>query len=348
MEARAPRRPGGRPTGQVRRRRRRRDLRRSGGVLVRGLVEAAAIGVALLVAVVAGLGRLSERFAGSGLWTNLLPFAAGVLVLGLLAALALWAWFFLRSTLTRLVAGLPLVLAIAVAFVALRFARDPTFQMAVANLRLLVGGSEEAERVTLAHQVFAAYRRADLRELERVLEREQGFDSVVHEAAAAFCIDPELLAGVGIVESSFLPRDSTDGGRGVFQITAVPTDVEASVRGQLGVSHLDPHDNRQNAFLAASTLRRYLDQMQGDLFLGLLAYNIGPRNGGLLSIMQQYGARDFITIQPYLQQLPRDYPIRVLTAALAYRLWRSEGHLPHYEQGDNARHIQEIGIPGLT
>jgi hypothetical protein len=64
--------------------------------------------------------------------------------------------------------------------------------------------------------------------------------------------------------------------------------------------------------------------------------------------MNQYGARDFVTIQPYLQHLPRDYPIRVLSAALAYRLWRSAGHLPRYDDGDNAQHIQSVGIPGLN
>ncbi len=87
--------------------------------------------------------------------------------------------------------------------------------------------------------------------------------------------------------------------------------------------------------------------MGGDLFLGLLAYNIGPRNGGLRSIMAQYGARDFVTIQPYLQLLPRDYPVRVLSAALAYRLWRAEATLPAYEVGDNALRIQRGGVPGL-
>ena len=64
--------------------------------------------------------------------------------------------------------------------------------------------------------------------------------------------------------------------------------------------------------------------------------------------MQQYGARDFVTVQPYLQNLPRDYPIRVLAAALAYRLWRMEGRLPRYEEGDNAARVQQVGIPGLT
>ena len=68
---------------------------------------------------------------------------------------------------------------------------------------------------------------------------------------------------------------------------------------------------------------------------------------GLRSIMAQYGARDFVTIQPYLQNLPRDYPIRVLASALAYRLWRADADLPAYEVGDNAVRIQRIGVPGL-
>jgi hypothetical protein len=64
--------------------------------------------------------------------------------------------------------------------------------------------------------------------------------------------------------------------------------------------------------------------------------------------MRQFGAHDFATAQPYLQDLPRDYPVRVLAAALAYRLWRVDGHLPRYEDGENARRIQAVGIPGMA
>ena len=106
-------------------------------------------------------------------------------------------------------------------------------------------------------------------------------------------------------------------------------------------------DPRYNAFLGAATLRYYLDQMRGDLFLGLLAYNIGPANGGLHFIMEQYGVTDFITIQPYLLRLPRDYPIRVLSYALAFRIQRMEGKFLPYEEGKNAVIIQELGIPEL-
>ena len=183
--------------------------------------------------------------------------------------------------------------------------------------------------------------------MQRILDRAGVFEPTILEAAKIYAIDPEILIGIGATESSFYPHDSKDGGRGLFQLTSPPQVAIDLVRKRLGVSELDPLNQRHNALVAAATMRHYLGQMHGDLFLGLLAYNIGPKNGGLRSIMKQYGARDFVTIQPYLQNLPRDYPVRVLSAALAYRVWRLEGKLPRYEEGANAVHIQGIGIPGL-
>jgi hypothetical protein len=211
----------------------------------------------------------------------------------------------------------------------------------------MVGAKEAAARSTIAHQVFAAYRRLDLGQMEVVLERSRVFEPTIEEAAKAFEVEPEVLVGVGATESSFYPRKSADGGEGIFQITAAPASAVTAVRERLKITKLDPLNQRHNAFLGAATLRQYLGEMKSDLFLGLLAYNIGPRNGGLKTIMKQYGARDFTTIQPYLQNLPREYPIRVLSAALAYRVWRTEGRLARYEKDDNAKRIQRIGIPGI-
>ena len=87
--------------------------------------------------------------------------------------------------------------------------------------------------------------------------------------------------------------------------------------------------------------------MKGDLFLTLLAYNIGPYNGGLKFIMEKYGASNFAQAQPYLKELPRDYPVRVLAAALAYRVWNKMGTLPRYEEDSRAQEVQALGIPGL-
>jgi soluble lytic murein transglycosylase-like protein len=297
---------------------------------------------------IAALGWVAWAFAGAGVWSHLLPFAAAVLVLGVAAAAGLRGWVSLRGRLAERGATLPAALACAGAIAALVLAGRPAFQRNLASLRVLVGGPGEAQKQTVAHQVYATYRRSDLAGLQRVLERARVYEPTVLEAAAAFGVDPEVLMGVGAAESAFYPRDSADGGRGLFQITAPPAAAVAQARRQLGVAQLDPLNQRHNAFVAAATLRLYLAQMHGDPFLGLLAYNIGPRNGGLRAAMEQYGARDFVTIQPYLQNLPRDYPIRVLSAALAYRLWRTEGRLPRYEDGDNAVRIQRVGIPGLT
>jgi hypothetical protein len=78
---------------------------------------------------------------------------------------------------------------------ALWFATEPLFQAEVASVRLWLGGSAEAHRQGLAHQVYAAYRRADPDALLRVLERARVYEPTVHEAAAAFGVDPEVLMG---------------------------------------------------------------------------------------------------------------------------------------------------------
>ena len=326
-------------------RRRRRD--RGARAWIRYGVEVAALLAVALVGIIAALGRLAGFVAGGGLG-HLLPFAAAVLALGIAAVAFLRGWLAVRPRLVRRSPTLPPAVAGVLAGGVLWLASGPAFHADLGSLRMLVGGRIESQRATLAHQVYAAYRRADLAGLVRVLERARVYEPTVLEAAAAFGVDAEVLMGVGAAESAFYPRDSADGGRGLFQITAPPADAVAAVKRRLRVDQLDPLNQRHNAFVAAATLDLYLAEMRGDLFLGLLAYNIGPRNGGLRAIMDQYGARDFVTIQPYLNTLPRDYPIRVLSAALAYRLWRTEGRLPRYEDGGNALHIQSVGIPGLA
>jgi hypothetical protein len=310
--------------------------------------EVVALLSAALVVVLAVLGRVTGWLAGAGFWSHLLPFACVVLTLGVAMAFLLRGWLRLRTALIRRHANLPAALGAVAGGLAFWFASGLAFERNLGNLRTLVGGRAESQRLTIAHQVYAAYRRADLDGLARVFERARVYEPTVYEAAHAFGMDAEVLMGVGVTESAFYPRDSADGGRGLFQITAPPAAAVGDVRRKLGVAQLDALNQRHNAFLAAATLRRYLAEMRGDPFLGLLAYNIGPKNGGLRSIMEQYGARDFVTIQPYLHVLPRDYPIRVLSAALAYRLWRLDGRLPRYEDGDNALHVQRVGIPGLA
>ena len=301
-----------------------------------------------LVLVTMALGHFAARFAGDRLWVHLLPFAATVLAIGVAGAVGLRGWVGVRTWLVDRHAHLPLAVAAGLALVATASTCHPVYRADVASLRHAVGGSTEAQRETLSHQVYAAYRRANLHAIEAMLERARPYEPAVHEAADAFGVDAEVLMGIAAAESAFRPRDSADGGHGLFQITAPPAAAVADVKRRLGVADVDLADARQNAFVAAATLRIYYDEMHGDPLLALLAYNIGPKNGGLATIMRQFGATDFVTAQPYLKDLPRDYPVRVLAAALAYRLWRTDSHLPRYEDGDNARRIQAAGIPGIA
>ena len=322
-----------------------------GSTLGHGLLLITLEVLGLLIATVSTimvlLGYSANRFSGTNFFTSLLPFAIGVLGLILVAAGMLMGWWKLRKWLQGRASLLPSVLSICFALVIGWFSMQDQFAQARGHFRTLVGGKQEASRVTLAHQVYAAYRRYDSAQLQRLVDRAQAYNPAIKEAARAFDIDPNLLQGIAATESSFLPRDSADGGHGLFQITKVPKAVVEQAGKRLSEHKLSLHNPKHNAFIAAATLKYYLAEMNNDLFLGLLAYNIGPANGGLRFIMQKYGVTDFITIQPYLQLLPRDYPIRVLSYSLAFRLWQKEGKLLAYEEGKNALHIQRVGIPGL-
>ena len=311
-------------------------------------IECSGLAIAALLGTMLALGSSASAFSGTHFFANLLPFAAGIAVWVVVCAGLLLIWLKCRSWFKRMLPILPSLLAIGVASGTAWFVWHDGYHPAFTDLRSLVGGKQQAAHTTLAHQVYAAYRRHDQQLLLKMLQRSEPFNIDIQQAAEAFAMDVNLLQGIAATESSFMPRTSHDGGQGLFQITAVPKFILQKAREALAVKQLDLANPRHNAFIAAATLKHYLAEMKNDLFLGLLAYNIGPRNGGLRFIMQQYGASDFVTMQPYLQQLPRDYPIRVLAYALAFKLWQQDGKLLAYEEGENAIRIQQLGIPGLA
>ena len=49
----------------------------------------------------------------------------------------------------------------------------------------------QAERNTLSHQVFAAYRRSDLAQLQRILDRSMVYEPTILEAARIYNVDIE-------------------------------------------------------------------------------------------------------------------------------------------------------------
>src|SRR5204862_4534064 len=95
------------------------------------------------------------------------------------AAFLLRGWLALRARLVTYAARAPAVLAVAVAGVALMISRRPAFRRELRDLQALVGGSAEAERASIAHQVWATYRRTDGAQMLRVLERARVYEATV-------------------------------------------------------------------------------------------------------------------------------------------------------------------------
>jgi len=229
------------------------------------------------------LGYSAGRFSGSSFFGHLLPFTAGVLVSIVAAALFLLGWWKLRQWLRRYSDFFPPALSISLAFLIAWLVTHDQFTLAYGNFRTLVGGKEEAGRVTISHQVYAAYRRHDAAQLQKMVNRSQEYRQAIEDAARSFGIDVHLLHGIAATESSFIPRDSHDGGRGLFQITRVPETVIAQARRRLNVEKIVLDDPRHNAFVAAATFKHYLAEMKDDLFLGLLAYKSSRRTAAYAS-----------------------------------------------------------------
>jgi len=212
------------------------------------LIESLALMVSGLIGTISVLGRAAGWFGGSDLTQSLLPFAGTVLILGVLSSLFLAGWLFYRRKIKAWAANGPVLSALVVLIFAMAYAGFPGFQADLSRLRSLVGGAEQAGRDSIAHQVYAAYRRANHEELALILSRVKPYETDIHAAAKRYGVDPEVLVGIGVAESSFLPRDSKDGGRGLFQITAVPKRVTKEVGQQLSVEKPDPQNPRDNIF----------------------------------------------------------------------------------------------------
>lgn len=311
------------------------------------LLECGGLSVIGMGAIIILLGHFGNRFSGTDVLGSLLPFGIGIFSFIVTAMLFLNGWKRLRRYLKIWSPALPAGLVVVMTLTLACLIPASDFTKAFGYYRTLVGGKEEAGRMTLAHQVYAAYRRLGTAQVQKMIERARPYASDIEEAAKTYGVNPNILKGLAATESSYMPRKSEDGGHGLFQITLVPKQVREEVDSRFKEGERDLGSTRYNAFMGAATFRHYLEEMNNDLFLGLLAYNIGPANGGLRFIMQQYGATDFVTIQPYLLKLPRDYPIRVLSYGLAFRIEQKEGRVLAYEEGDNAMTIQSLGIPGL-
>ena len=311
------------------------------------LIEVASLLFTLSLLALLFTGLLAKHFSGTDLISNLLPFSFGLVSCIVVTALILAYWRQTRIQLVKKWRYYPVLCSVALSTLIGAVIYQQGYWQDIQHFKTLVGGKQLVQSENVAHQVYAAYRRQDPKWEMQLIDRANTYQALIRETAQHYEMDADLLLGLAATESSFWPRDSQDGGHGLFQITSVAGFIQKATQEELGIKRLDLTNPRHNAYLAAATLKFYLSQMHDDLYLGLLAYNIGPSNGGLKFIMDQYGAHDFVSMQPYLQTLPRDYPIRVLSHALAFKIWQQHGKLLAYQEAQNTQLIQSLGIPGM-
>lgn len=116
-------------------------------------------------------------------------------------------------------------------------------------------------------------------------------DDAIFQAAAAYGVDPALIAAIIQVESSFNPNaHSPKGAMGLMQL------MPATARS-LGV--WSPFNPVQNINGGTRYVRELIDLFQGNIYLVLAAYNAGP------GAVQKYG-----WVPPYRET--REYIPRVL------------------------------------
>jgi len=202
----------------------------------------------------------------------------------------------------------------------------------------------------VSHQIYAYYRR-NTAAIEKIVPRSVEYETTIKEVCDKLGYDFEIAIGVAAQESRFNPKARSGvGAYGLFQIYRIPTPAFNMARKVLGYDP-DKRKIKDNIYLGVATLVYYLNEMGGDLLLGLVAYNMGSE-GDLVTILETYKATTFLEVQPYLilnrKQDPRIYPIKILAFSLGYRIWKTLGRFPRYEKGNNAQLIQALGIPALS
>jgi len=120
------------------------------------------------------------------------------------------------------------------------------------------------------------------------------YGQFIRAAAERYSLDPELIKAIIKVESSFNPAAVSDkGAMGLMQL--MPRTAEEMRVGA-------PFEAEENIMGGSRYLRKLLDLFEGDLQLGLAAYNAGParvlENGAIPKIPET---------EQYVQKVLQEY-----------------------------------------
>jgi hypothetical protein len=116
------------------------------------------------------------------------------------------------------------------------------------------------------------------------------FDSIIHEAASRYEVDPDLVKAIIMAESSYNPKAvSKKGAKGLMQL--MPKTAKA-----LGVK--DSFNPEHNINAGVKYFRQLLNQFNGDVKLALAAYNAGSKK-----VKKYKGIPPFKTTRYYVKKV---------------------------------------------
>jgi soluble lytic murein transglycosylase len=144
------------------------------------------------------------------------------------------------------------------------------------------------------------------------------FEDVLREQAASRQLDPALVAGLILQESSFDPAAlSRAGARGLMQVMPSTGRHIARTRG-LSFRRSSLHDPSTSLDFGTHYLRQVSDRFGGDVEKVLAAYNAGPRRvDQWTAVHPDLGPEEFIESIPFTET--RQYVMLVLANREQYR-----------------------------
>jgi soluble lytic murein transglycosylase-like protein len=120
------------------------------------------------------------------------------------------------------------------------------------------------------------------------------YGKFIQDAAERYSLDPELIKAIIKIESSFNPFAlSEKGAMGLMQLmpeTAREMQVSA------------PYEAEENIMGGSRYLRRMLNLFDGDLLLGLAAYNAGPSK-----VLENRTIPEIPETEEYVKKVMREY-----------------------------------------
>lgn len=178
--------------------------------------------------------------------------------------------------------------------------------------------------------------------VKRIVRRMQKHQAYVKEASQRYCYDPNFLIALAGVESAGKKEaiNESTGAVGLYQLLSLPRSAERDVQRYLGRSWVNWEHPRDNILLGAATLREYTKGKNGDVLLGLVAYNWGPNRRTLK------GVKSFEEVKDTIPDSVRLYALEISALFLAIESIERHGEVIPYKKEDTSQ-LDQIPLPGI-